>query len=111
MRVRLVRKPGQSGTKAYVEEYGERLVCVRYRYDIQRKRRYKTIEIIVEERPWSPALRPGMLVGVKINYGERDLARKVREAGGVWHPQEKLWALLYEEAMRLGLSQRITSLL
>jgi hypothetical protein len=111
MRVKLVRKPGQSGTKAYVTEYGDRFICARYRYDIQRQRRYKTIEIIVEERPWAPPMRPGTLVGVHIQYGERELALVVREAGGVWHPREKLWALFYEEAMRLGLRDRIMAVL
>jgi hypothetical protein len=111
MRVKLVRRPGQSGTKAYVAEYGDRLICVRYRYDIQRQRRYKTIEIIVEERPWAPPLRPGSLVGVRIERTERALQQTVREAGGVWRHKEQLWALFYEEAMRLGLRHRITGIL
>lgn len=54
MRVRLVRRPGQHGTREYLEEYGDRLVCVRYRYDAAAGRRYKTIEIIVGEAPWAP---------------------------------------------------------
>lgn len=54
MRVRLVRRPGQHGTKTYMEQYGDKLVCVRYRYDQATKRRYKTIEIVVEEAPWEP---------------------------------------------------------
>ncbi len=29
MRVRLTLKPGQRGTKQWVEEYGDRLVCAR----------------------------------------------------------------------------------
>ena len=33
MRTRLTLKPGQRGTKQLVAEYGDRLVCVRYRYD------------------------------------------------------------------------------
>jgi hypothetical protein len=33
MDIRLTRRPGQPGTKKFVERYGERLVCVRYRYD------------------------------------------------------------------------------
>jgi hypothetical protein len=54
MRVRLVRRPGQPGTREYVEEYGDRLICVRYRYDAATQRRYKTIELIVDEAPWAP---------------------------------------------------------
>ena len=36
MRARLILKPGQRGTKKLCAEYGERLVCVRYRYDEKR---------------------------------------------------------------------------
>jgi hypothetical protein len=34
--------------------YGDKLVCVRYRYDTESGRRFKTIEIIVEEKEWAP---------------------------------------------------------
>ncbi len=54
MRTRLKLKPGQRGTKKLHELYGDRLVCVRYRYDAQNGRRLKTIEIIVEEKEWHP---------------------------------------------------------
>ena len=32
-----------------LERYGEQLACVRYRYDEQRRKRFTTVEIIVEE--------------------------------------------------------------
>jgi hypothetical protein len=35
-RVRLHLKPGQKGTKQLLAQYGDRLICVRYRYDAQR---------------------------------------------------------------------------
>ena len=49
MEIRTVRKPGERGTQRLVAEYGERLVCVRYRYDLARNKRYKTVELIVAE--------------------------------------------------------------
>ncbi|MGQ9480368.1 hypothetical protein [Chloroflexus sp.] len=54
MRTRLKLKPGQRGTKKLQAMYGDRLVCVRYRYDIETGRRFKTIELIVDEKAWSP---------------------------------------------------------
>ncbi len=54
MRTRLKLKPGQRGTKKLQAMYGDRLVCVRYRYDPDTGRRFKTIEIIVEEKEWTP---------------------------------------------------------
>ncbi len=57
MQTRLSLRPGQKGTKKLVVEYGDRLVAVRYRYDAERQRRYKTVELVVEESPWSPRIR------------------------------------------------------
>jgi hypothetical protein len=51
MRVRLKLKPGQRGTKNLVNQYGDRLICVRYRYDEKTKKRYTTVELIVAEAP------------------------------------------------------------
>lgn len=58
MQTRLSLKPGQKGTKKLVAEYGDRLIAVRYRYDLSRQRRYKTVELIVEESPWLPRVKP-----------------------------------------------------
>ena len=58
MQTRLSLRPGQKGTKKLVAEYGDRLIAVRYRYDADRQRRYKTVELIVQESPWSPRLKP-----------------------------------------------------
>ncbi|WP_322816587.1 hypothetical protein [Chloroflexus sp.] len=54
MRTRLKLKPGQRGTKKLQALYGDRLICVRYRYDFETGRRFKTIELIVDEKAWSP---------------------------------------------------------
>lgn len=86
----------------------------RYRYDAQRKKRYKTVELIVEETDWQP--RTGTptrsadhMVGIRIGYGEADLRQKVKEAGAIWRPQQKLRELRYDQAPALGLTTRIIS--
>lgn len=48
METRLHLKPGQNGTKRLVQKYGDRLVCVRYRYDEVSGQRHKTVELIEE---------------------------------------------------------------
>ena len=58
MKTRLTLKPGQKGTGRLVNIYGDRLVRVRYRYDEERKRRLKTVELIVEETDWNPERPP-----------------------------------------------------
>jgi len=51
-------KPGQKGTKQYVEKYGDALVGVRYRYDKAGGRLLKTVELVIaEESPKDPARR------------------------------------------------------
>jgi hypothetical protein len=55
---------------------------VRYRYDEERFRRYKTVELIEEETVWAPDL--DKVVAVRVEWGEVELARQVKTAGGVW---------------------------
>jgi hypothetical protein len=52
LKTRLTLMPGANGTKKLVERYGNRLVCVRYRYDPQGRRRLTTVELIEEESSW-----------------------------------------------------------
>jgi hypothetical protein len=48
-RIRLTLHPDQDGAKGLRAEYGDRLVCMRYRYDAQKQKRYKTVELGVAE--------------------------------------------------------------
>src|SRR5712691_11889163 len=57
MEIRLTLRPGMSGTKKVLARYGERLVCVRYRYDRATGRRVKTAELIVEDVAWAGRAR------------------------------------------------------
>ncbi len=94
MITRLKLKPGQKGTKALAEKYGDALVCVRYRYDEVSRIRLKTVELIVEKKELPPSRQtPGddALVPVRIAYGERQLGKMARTLGGRWDPDVKLW--------------------
>ena len=71
MRTLLYLKPGQKGTKQLLAQYGDRLVCVRYRYDAQRKKWFKTMELIVAEREWEPPpprYAAEAIVGVRVGF-------------------------------------------
>lgn len=110
MRARGKRRPGQPGTRAYMEIYGDRLVCVRYRYDAEQRRRYTTVEIIVAEGPWEPPRKkpaPDKVVYVRVGREEMDIRQQVKAAGGWWWSTLKLWSLPYATAERLGLLDRI----
>jgi hypothetical protein len=83
MRVRLTLKPGQRGTKQFVEEYGDRLVCVRYRYDDKLRKRYKTVELIVDEADWPDQHAPmdALVVGVLVAREETDRSGRSGNCG------------------------------
>jgi len=103
-------QPGHRGTKKFLAQYGDRLVCVRYRSDEQRQKRFKTVELIVEEWPWaspSPRRTKTSIVLVKIAFAERGLRQNVKEAGGVWNQDKQAWELRYDRALALGLKERI----
>jgi len=57
METRATLRPGQKGTQKLLERYGERLVCVRYRYDAKACRQYKTVELIVSSAACQPFLQ------------------------------------------------------
>jgi hypothetical protein len=107
MRIRSILKPEQRGTKRLVEQYGESLVCVRYRYDEASRKRLKTIELVIEESDWSPKIASESIVGVQVAFREADLQQKVRQAGGKWNPARRVWELRYDRAIALGLKDRL----
>jgi len=87
MQARRILAPGQKGTKKFLDRYGAQLVCVRYRYDQQRRKRFTTAEIIVEESGWAPPEKPA-IVGLRVELRE----------------------IHYDQAVALGLKKRIVKL-
>jgi len=110
MRTLLHLKPGQKGTKQLLTQYGDRLVCVRYRYDAQRKKRFKTVELIVAEREWEPPpprCAADTIVGVRVGFAEVERREQVKQAVGKWNRSRKVWELRYEQVAALKLEARI----
>lgn len=98
MKIRARLTPGQKGTKKFVEKYGDALVCVRYRYDAQKRKQYKTIEIVVSESDWTPPpakFPDSTLVSLKIEAKETGLRSQVKAVGGRWDPNKKVWIVPY----------------
>ena len=109
MEVKATLKPGLNGTKKYLQKYGDQLVCVRYRYDKQRNRRQTTVELIVDEQDWIPGynIRPDKVVPVKIEYSEKELREKVKQAGAFWDKDKKAWLLSLKLIYKLGLETEL----
>lgn len=116
MKTRLTLKPGQKGTKSLVNMYGEKLVCIRYRYDTELKKRFKTVELIVEEADWEPSsgiagdqdqISTNSIIFVRVALDEVELREKVKNSGAWWNPKRKLWEMRYGKALELGVEERI----
>ncbi|MBI5443272.1 MAG: hypothetical protein HY900_18915 [Deltaproteobacteria bacterium] len=100
-------RPGENGTKGLLAEFGESLVCVRYRCDPKNRKRYKTVELIVAESPWDPPPDPEASVQLRVAWVEEELRKRVKEFGGRWRPETKTWELPRRVAKELGLEDRI----
>jgi len=109
-------QPGENGTKRFVRQYGDRLVCVRYRADPRTRRGYTTIELIVDERflpggnneaAESLYPHPNRHVYVRIGKEEIEVRNLVKRNSGIWVPDKKLWKLPYQKAVSLGIRSRI----
>ena len=110
MRTRLTLHPHQDGAKQLRERYGERLVCVRYRYDETTKARWKTVELIIEKSTWEPPQpqwQADTFVALQVAAQERTGRQQVKAAGGKWNPKEVIWELPYGQVVALGLTARV----
>src|SRR5262245_22266617 len=110
MRTRLTLHPHQDGAKQLRARYGERLVCVRYRYDETKKQRWKTVELIIEKSEWEPPTpiqQDDTIVAIQVAAQEREVRRQVKAVGGKWNPRDIVWELPYGQVVALGLTARI----
>ncbi len=109
MDVKATLPPGANGTKTLLRQYGDQLVCVRYRYDKRKHKRYKTVELIVEEKDWTPGTltRPGERVFVQVGYNETELRELLKSRGAYWNPDKKAWHVTYRQVVELGLERRM----
>lgn len=110
MKTRLILKPGQRGTKRLMEQYGDALVCVRFRYDTELRRRFKTVELIVESADWTPPpprYAASSLVPLRIEGYETELRAQAKAAGGRWNPEKQLWYVKYGKIAGTPLEKHI----
>jgi hypothetical protein len=54
VRAQVTLQRGQKGMEKLRDQYGDRLLCLCYRYDAASQRRLKIVEFMVDEAPWRP---------------------------------------------------------
>lgn len=101
-------KPGQRGTMRLHEKYGDALLCVRYRYDENRRVKLKTVELIVDERPLDmPRFKVDDIVPVSVAYDEVELREQLHKMRARWDAQIKMWFVPYGLIRNTALESRI----
>src|SRR5215470_876684 len=91
-----VRKAQRSSFNVITKNWSR----VRYRYDERRRKRFITVEIIVEESGWSPPEKQA-IVGLRVDFQETELRRRVKQAGGNGIPQKKFGKFTMTRRWRL----------
>jgi len=70
---------GQKDTKQLLAQYGDRLICVRYR-----------VELLVAERakePPRPRFAHDQIVGLRVAFADMAVRDRVKQAGGTLNPE------------------------
>ena len=93
--------PAAPGATRLALRHGGALVCVRYREDEARGRRFTTVELMVDARPIPPP------AAARVAFEETELRGAVKAAGGTWDAKRKLWVLPGAAIRKLKLKNRI----
>jgi hypothetical protein len=101
--------PGDRGTVALAQKYGQALVCVRHRTDDKGTVRYTTVELVVHSAPIRP--RSTRIVFVRTEPHEQALQSMIKAAGGRWDGKNRLWRLPSRVVGILNLRDRVVGML
>jgi len=66
----------------------------------------------VAEKNWNvnqKRIPKNKIVGLKVEYGEVQVARLIKAAGGKWNKSKKVWELPYKDVLALGLELRLVA--
>lgn len=99
-------QPGQPGTLRLLQRYGEPLVCVRYREDTSGRKRYTTVELVVDEAPLTHRNDRRTLVAVHLPVAAHELRDRAIALGARWDAKEFIWWMPWHVAEALGLQSR-----
>lgn len=80
---------------------------VRYRYDAQMYKRLKTVELIVDECPWTPKHAPVEYLSLFLEEEDADLLQAIEQHGGRFDADRGLWTLPGYKVHVLGLEHRV----
>jgi hypothetical protein len=68
------------------------------------------VELLVAGRDWAPRRPPfahDQIVGLRVAIADVAVRDRVKQAGGTWNPERRVWQLRYDRVVALGLTSRI----
>ena len=95
--------PPQAGTMKLSRQYGESLLCVRYRHDASGLRRLTTVELVIGEAGVIGKRAHGRLYAVQIPQAEKSLHKLAQDRGAIWDPHARQWVMNGAQVKALGL--------
>ena len=98
--------PDQPGALKHARRYGDALVCVRYRHDAQRRLRYTTVELVVDEAPLKGhPEHDATIVSVRIDPRDTEMHRQAFALGAQWNDKTRIWTMTRKTLRMLGLQR------
>lgn len=79
-------RPQDPGARRWSAEFGDRLLCVRYRVDAERQRRQTTVERVVDEAPTLASARVGLRIAWAVRSWPRSRVGHGRPRGQAHTP-------------------------
>jgi len=78
--------------------------------ELQRHPGQAITRVAAFERDWEPP-RPrsghDQIVGLRVAFAEVAVRDRVKQAGGMWNPERRVWQLRYDRVTAVGLNSRI----
>ncbi|MEX0611796.1 MAG: hypothetical protein WD229_06730 [Pirellulales bacterium] len=68
------------------------------------------MELLVAERDWEPPrprFAPDQIIWLRVAFADVAVRDRVKQAGGTWNPERRVWQLRYDRVVALGLNSRI----
>jgi|CXWL01.1.fsa_nt_gi hypothetical protein len=93
------------GAIKLTRQFGETLICVRYRLSPDGSTRVTTVELEVDRVAVQRKANPA--VSVKIYASETKLVTRAKEKGAWFNSKTRLWRMHQNDAFALGIADRV----
>jgi hypothetical protein len=95
--------PNQAGAIKLARRFGDALLYVRYRHDVEQGLRYTTVELIVEQAQLPTQRARNTTVYVHISHLAATMKARAQANGAHWDARRQAWRMSLQTARQLGI--------